>query len=150
MPCCQLFAAGSDTYTSYGYCETISFGGCDRRYFSEVPLTDSEFTLKAGRIRRHFVYCSCLLFIFTKCGEPIGDSGSRVVSGTILREKRLASAAVIIRKQRCPLTRFLVAETTKSGQKLCKKTLPVTRNFGTMRMKKCRLLVRVPPRGDIL
>ena len=24
MPCCQLFAAGSDTYTSYGYCETIT------------------------------------------------------------------------------------------------------------------------------
>lgn len=90
------------------------------------------------------------LQFLSKCREPIGDSGSRVVSGTILQEKRLASAAVIIRKQRCPLTRFLVAEPTKSGQKLCKKTLPVTRNFGTMRMKKCRLLVRVPPRGDIL
>lgn len=90
------------------------------------------------------------LQFLSNCGEPIGDSGSRVVSRTILREKLLVSAAVIVRKQRRPLTRFLVAETTKSGRKLCKKPLPVTRNFGTMRMKKCRLLVRVPPRGDIL
>ena len=49
-----------------------------------------------------------------------------------------------------PFDALLAAETTKSGRKLCKKPLPVTRNFGTMKMKKCRLLVRVPPRGAIL
>ena len=62
MPCCQLFAAGSDTYTSYGYCETITpdsgyqmadgsltyslavAGG------ETVKITGNRFTMPAGNV----------------------------------------------------------------------------------------------------
>ena len=62
MPCCQLFAAGSDTYTSYGYCETITpDSGYQMAEGSltyslavaggeTVKITGSRFTMPAGNV----------------------------------------------------------------------------------------------------
>ena len=74
-----------------------------------------------------WAFCLLILLVFqflSNCGEPIGDSGSRVVSRTILREKLLVSAAVIVRKQRCPLTHFLAAQTTKAARNCAKIHCP--------------------------
>ena len=62
MPCCQLFAAGSDTYTSYGYCETITpDSGYQMAEGSltyslavaggeTVKITGNRFTMPAGNV----------------------------------------------------------------------------------------------------
>ena len=62
MPCCQLFAAGSDTYTSYGYCETIMpDSGYQMAEGSltyslavaggeTVKITGNRFTMPAGNV----------------------------------------------------------------------------------------------------
>ena len=62
MPCCQLFAAGSDTYTSYGYCETITpdngyqmvSGSLTYTLAIEngetVKITNNRFTMPDGNV----------------------------------------------------------------------------------------------------
>ena len=62
MLCCQLFAAGSDTYTSYGYCETITpDSGYQMAEGSltyslavaggeTVKITGNRFTMPAGNV----------------------------------------------------------------------------------------------------
>ena len=62
MPCCQLFAAGSDTYTSYGYCETVTpDSGYQMAEGSltyslsvaggeTVKITGNRFTMPAGNV----------------------------------------------------------------------------------------------------
>ena len=62
MPCCQLFAAGSDTYTSYGYCETITPDSgyqmvADSLTYTlavaggeTVKITNNRFTMPEGNV----------------------------------------------------------------------------------------------------
>ena len=62
MPCCQLFAVGSDTYTSYGYCETVTpDSGYQMAEGSltyslavaggeTVKITGNRFTMPAGNV----------------------------------------------------------------------------------------------------